>query len=220
MGILFILTFLQQYFVLFTTREARMFPPRHILLNRTQILLYINTAVAATNIYVPLYYIPIYFSFTHGDSTLMAAVRLLPFIAFLASTTMASGSLLPKVNYYWVIYLVGGAIMLVGSATMYTVNTDTPKANVYGYSIMLGAGTGLVFNLGFTFASITMMAQTGSGLDVQRVSSMQNLSQLGFQTVSLLIGGQIFQGLSMRNLNQSSAVKASLKQISERHCGN
>ncbi|KAK9482648.1 hypothetical protein V1527DRAFT_475809 [Lipomyces starkeyi] len=30
---------------------------------------------------------------------------------------------------------------------------------------------------------------------------MQNLSQLGFQTVSLLIGGQIFQGLSMRNLN-------------------
>lgn len=90
--------------------------------------------------------------------------------------------------------------MTVGSATMYTVNPNTPTANVYGYTIMLGAGTGLVFNLGFTVASITMMAQTGSGLDVQRVSSMQNLSQLGFQTVSLLVGGQIFQGLSMRYL--------------------
>ncbi|OKL64257.1 hypothetical protein UA08_00397 [Talaromyces atroroseus] len=199
-GVLFILTFLQQYFVVFTTREARMFPPRHVLLNMTQVLLYINTAVAAANIYIPLYYIPIYFSFAHGDSTLMAAVRLLPFIAFLASMTMVSGSLLPRINYYWVLYTVGGVLMTVGSATMYTVNPNTSIANVYGYTIMLGAGTGLVFNLGFTVASITIMAQTGSDLDVQRVSSMQNLSQLGFQTVSLLIGGQIFQSFSMKNL--------------------
>ena len=76
-----------------------MFPPRHILLNRTQTLLNINTAMAATNIYVPVYYIPVYFAFTQGDSELMAAVRLLPFICFLAVLNMASGSLLPRVNY-------------------------------------------------------------------------------------------------------------------------
>ena len=98
-GVLFACLFLQQYFVIFTTREARMFPPRHVLLNRTQVLLYINTAVAATNIYVPLYYIPVYFAFTHGDTALTAAVRLLPFIVFLACMTMASGSLLPRINY-------------------------------------------------------------------------------------------------------------------------
>jgi hypothetical protein len=76
-----------------------MFPPRHILMNRTQILLNINTAMAATNIYVPVYYIPIYFAFAHGDSALMAAVRLLPFICFLASLNMASGFLLPRISY-------------------------------------------------------------------------------------------------------------------------
>jgi hypothetical protein len=90
--------------------------------------------------------------------------------------------------------------MTIGGATMYSVGVDTPMANVYGYSIILGAGTGLVFNLGFTVAGVTIMAETGSSLDVQRVISMQNLSQLGFQTASLLIGGQIFQSLSMRNL--------------------
>lgn len=92
--------------------------------------------------------------------------------------------------------------MTCGAVTMYTVDNHTPTANVYGYSIMLGAGTGIVFNLGFTVASITMMQQTGSGLDVQRVSSMQNLSQLGWQLTSLLIGGQITQGLSFRNLSK------------------
>ena len=62
-----------------------MFPPGHILRNRTQVLLNINTAMAAANIYVPVYYIPLYFSFTRGDSELMAAVRLLPYICFLAT---------------------------------------------------------------------------------------------------------------------------------------
>lgn len=76
-----------------------MFPPGRILLNKTQMLLNINTAMAATNIYVPVYYIPLYCAFTHGDSELMAAVRLLPYICFLAVFNMASGSLLPRVNY-------------------------------------------------------------------------------------------------------------------------
>jgi hypothetical protein len=92
--------------------------------------------------------------------------------------------------------------MTIGSATMFTVTPATPIANVYGYSIILGAGTGLVFNLGFTVSGVTIMAETGNGLDLQRVISMQNLSQLGFQTLSLLIGGQIFQSLSMKNLTQ------------------
>jgi hypothetical protein len=98
-GALFVLVFLQQRFSLFTTPEARMFPPRNILWNRTQALLNINTAMAATNIYVPVYYIPLYFAFTQSDSELMAAVRLLPFICFLAVSNMLSGSLLPRVKY-------------------------------------------------------------------------------------------------------------------------
>ncbi|KAK8129051.1 hypothetical protein PG984_010159 [Apiospora sp. TS-2023a] len=201
-GGLFVMVFAQQYFAFLTTSEARMFPPSRLLLNKTQILLNTVTAMAATNIYVPVYYIPLYFAFTLGDSELMAAVRLLPYICFLAVLNMMSGALLPRVNYYWTLYLVGGVLMTIGSAAMFTVTPETTNANVYGYSIILGAGTGLVFNLGFTVSGVTIMAETGNALDLQRVISMQNLSQLGFQTLSLLIGGQIFQSLSFRNLSE------------------
>ncbi|CAG9948021.1 unnamed protein product [Clonostachys rosea f. rosea IK726] len=179
-GILFILTFLQQYFLLFTTVADRMVPPKHVLLNPTQLVLYVMTAVSATNIYVPLFYLPLYFAFARGDSTMQAA--------------------LTRNSTSWAIYLVGGVLMTAGSVAMYTVNSDTLPQYVYGYSILLGAGTGFVFNLGFSIASIKMFQQTGSGLDVQRVSSMQNLSQLGWQLVSLLIGGQMMQELSFKNL--------------------
>lgn len=98
-GVLLILMILQQYFCFLTTLETRMFPQAHILADRTLILLNIVTAAAAANIYVPLYFIPVYFVFVHGDSALMAAVRLLPYIAFLASCNMASGALLPLISY-------------------------------------------------------------------------------------------------------------------------
>lgn len=98
-GVLFILTFLQQYFVLFTTREARMFPPAHLLKDKSLILLNIGIGAGSANIVVPVYYIPIYFVFVHGDSALMAAIRLLPYILFLALTNLASGALLPRINY-------------------------------------------------------------------------------------------------------------------------
>jgi hypothetical protein len=101
----------------------------------------------------------------------------------------------------WILYLVGGILMAIGGGTFVTVTTDTALSNVYGYSIIMGAGTGLVFNLGFTVSGVTIMEETGNGLDVQRVISMQNLSQLGFQTLSLLIGGQMFQSLSIGNLS-------------------
>lgn len=98
-GLLLILVLLQQYFVVFTTRPARMFPPRHLLKDKELILLNIVTAAGATNIYVPVYYIPVYCSFVHGDSALMAAVRLLPYICFLASMNMLSGAFLPRISY-------------------------------------------------------------------------------------------------------------------------
>lgn len=98
-GVLMILTALQQRFKLFTSSENRMLPPGHILKSRSQILFNIQTAATVSNIYIPLYYIPLYFQFVHGDSAIKAAVRLLPFILVLVSTNMASGGSLPKIGY-------------------------------------------------------------------------------------------------------------------------
>ncbi|KAK4973105.1 hypothetical protein LTR42_006399 [Elasticomyces elasticus] len=199
-GVLLALLLLQQYFVLFTSLEGRMFPPGYILGDWTLVLLNIVTAAASVNIFIPVYFIPIYFIFVDGDSALMAAVRLLPYITFLAFMNIASGALLPKIGYYWAIFFAGGVFTTIGAATMFTVSVGTAKANIYGYSLLLGAGAGLTFQGAYTVGSVRIMMKTGSGLDVQRVISMLNLSQLGFSLASLLIGGQIFQSVAKRNL--------------------
>lgn len=73
--------------------------PVHLLKSRSQILFYFGTAAATTSLFVPVYYIPIYFQFVQNDTALMAAVRLLPFILVAISANMATGVILPKVGY-------------------------------------------------------------------------------------------------------------------------
>lgn len=98
-GVLLLATVLQQKFVVLTTPAQRMSPPGYILKDRSQILLNCQTFLTAMNIFVPLYYIPLYFQFVRHDSPLQAAVRLLTFMVLLVVANMAAGILLPKIGY-------------------------------------------------------------------------------------------------------------------------
>ncbi|MCJ1419595.1 hypothetical protein MMC32_005950 [Xylographa parallela] len=89
---------IQQYFNIFTTQANRMFALQ-LLRSRTQILLYFSTSAAVTALFVPVYYIPVYFQFVQNDTALMAAVRLLPFVLITISSNMAAGVILPKIGY-------------------------------------------------------------------------------------------------------------------------
>jgi hypothetical protein len=98
-GILLALLLAQQRFALFTTPENRMFPPGRLFHSRSQILLNIQTFLASWAIFVPLYYIPNYFQFALGDTAVMAAVSLLPFVIVVIVTNTITGILLPRIGY-------------------------------------------------------------------------------------------------------------------------
>lgn len=93
------LLIIQQRLHLLTTPGTRLYPPDYLLKSRTQLLLSLMTFCTITNIFLPLYYLPIYFQFVHGDDAVDTAVRLLPFVLLLISTNMASGLLLSKMGY-------------------------------------------------------------------------------------------------------------------------
>ncbi|KAJ2983069.1 hypothetical protein NQ176_g965 [Zarea fungicola] len=74
---------LQQYYCIFTAPSTRSFPG-HLLRSKVHTLLSICTASAVSSLYVPVYYIPVYFQFVKSDSPLKAAVRLLRVQALIA----------------------------------------------------------------------------------------------------------------------------------------
>jgi len=116
-AVLWIALAVQQTFNILTSFEKRLFPV-HLLKNREIILLFIACAAAGAEAYITVYYIPIYFQFTQGDSAIMAAVRLLPFIFLLITAIPASGALMSMWGYYKPFYLGGAVLALIGGVLM------------------------------------------------------------------------------------------------------
>ncbi|KAK3936554.1 putative MFS drug efflux [Diplogelasinospora grovesii] len=187
----------QQHFAIGTTVERRMFP-LHFLKSGTMIVLFLEVACCATCVFVPVYFLPLYFQFVKADSPILAGVRMLPYVAFQTVISILSGWLVGKTGYYVPWYIFAGALCIPGSALLYTVNQYTPLANVYGYEILLGLGSGAATQLTFAIASIKVAPE-----DIGRSTGWEAFAQLGGPTISLGMAQAIF-------LNKARAAIASL----------
>jgi hypothetical protein len=145
-GVLLLLFALQQRFTIGTTDTERIFPA-DFLRQPLMWLLFALMCSASTCVFVseitliesefadfqqiPTYYIPLYFQFVRGDSALIAAVRLLPFICLMVVFGFANGGLMSKFGYYMPWYLAGGILATSGGAlmSMYPGPGDKTKAN-------------------------------------------------------------------------------------------
>ncbi|KAL4756173.1 major facilitator superfamily domain-containing protein [Aspergillus foveolatus] len=168
-----------QYFCVFTTAATRSFPG-HLLRSRTQILLYITTTCANTGMFFTAYHIPIYFQFTQNNSSLMAAVRLLPYLLVTITCNLATGWVLFKVQYYMPLCLVSGALMTLAVGLFVSLlSPKTPTTQIYGFSILMAVGTGITMQLGYAVASLKLPPT-----DIFSAINLQKIAQTGASHLS------------------------------------
>lgn len=170
--------------------------PGHLLCERTQVLLYIETAAGITTLYVAIYFIPVYFQFVDGDNPLKAALRLLPYFIVAVSVNLASGYFLSAIKVYMLIYVIAGVFLTIGGALLTTyLRPQTSTSTIYGLSVVTAIGSGLAMLTGYSVASLTSKPEHAAA-----ALSLQNVSQLGGQVIALAIAGQIFQSCASKNL--------------------
>jgi hypothetical protein len=116
-GLVWLAFMLQQGLCILTTTQNRMFPI-HLFRKKEVALLFPISCCVSCVCFVPVYYIPLYFQFTRGDSTVQTAVRLLPYIVFLCIFMPGSGFLIGRWGYYKPAYVVGASLALVGAVLM------------------------------------------------------------------------------------------------------
>lgn len=176
----------QQHFTIGTAPERRMFP-MHFLKSGTMVVLFLEVACCATNVFVPVYFLPLYFQFVKADSAILAGVRMLPYVAFQSAIGILSGLVVGKTGYYVPWYIFAGIFCIAGAACLYTADQFTALANVYGYEILLGLGSGAATQLTFAVASLKV-----APADVGRSTGWEAFAQLGGPTISLSISQAIF----------------------------
>jgi hypothetical protein len=113
------------------------------------VILHIITACASTAMFIAIYYVPLMFQFSRGDSGLESAVRLLPFIVVPSLFIMGSGAFFPLVGYYIPFFILGGIFILIGGAFMFTVKVTTSTSFIYGFTVLIAIGAGLTAQVGY-----------------------------------------------------------------------
>lgn len=115
-----------------------------------------------------------------------AAVRLLPIVFTLVFGCVAGGITLAKVGVYSPFYILGTAMALVGASLFHVVSLDTPAANLYGYSILVGLGTGMFVQAGFSVAQAKVPAD-----QIAAATGFIALGQLIGPVITLSVAGTV-----------------------------
>lgn len=206
-GVVLVAFMLQQGFKIFTSEEHRIFPV-HFLRSRTMVLLYIATGAAGAAQGVVLYYTPLFFQFTRGDTPLQAAVRLLPFICLFIFFVMLAGATLPMVGRYNIYYLAGGGLITIGGALLCTIGVGTSTSRIYGYEAIAASGIGLLFQIGYAVAVAKVRPE-----DVPKAICYINVAQIGSVAVALAIAGTLFQNVGVHELEKAFAGRGFPKEF-------
>ncbi|KAJ5586729.1 uncharacterized protein N7459_002494 [Penicillium hispanicum] len=196
-GVLLLVFVLQQRFTVGTTDTERIFPA-DLLRFPLMWILFALMCAASTCVFVPTFYIPLYFQFVRGDSPLTAAVRLLPFIVLMVFFGLANGALMSKLGYYMPWYLAGGILTTTGGALMTgTIDEKSSVGCVYGYSVLIGIGAGMFIQTGFSVAQAKVSTSRASDA-ASFIALAQNLGIV----LALAISGAVFQNKALDELQK------------------
>lgn len=208
-GVLLVAFAIQQWFAWLTTPSDRMFPV-HLLKIKEANLLFVAAAGCNAAGFLPVYYIPVYFQFTRGDTALDAAVRLLPLIILLSATIIVNGYLMSKLGYYQPWYLIGGALALAGNAALSRIEPNTSTAKIYGYEVLIAIGSGAFIQAGYaTIQTVVQAADTAYAI------AFMMLAQFIGIVFGLSIGGAIFinQALKALRVILPTAPESDLRRV-------
>ncbi|KAL8896846.1 MAG: hypothetical protein Q9207_007511 [Kuettlingeria erythrocarpa] len=141
-GVLWVAFSIQQVTASFTSKAGRILPI-HILHSWEMWILIIQTGCSMSILFITIYYVPLYYQFVRGESTVRSAVDLLPFLFTSVFAMLASGRLISGFGWYKFWFVSGSSLALVMSACLYNTDLDTPRGKIYAYLVLGGIGIGL-----------------------------------------------------------------------------
>ncbi|KAF7303418.1 Major facilitator transporter-like protein [Mycena indigotica] len=137
------------------------------------------------------YYIPIFYQAVRHHSATQSGIDLLPFMMGTVLTVIGSGQLVGLFGRYHPFLLVAPLFLAVGSGLLYTVSPSTTSAQLVGFQILAGIGTGM----GMQNSLLAMQVEFRSAAEVRllgQATSMASFAQFLGGTLGLGIAEPVF----------------------------
>jgi EmrB/QacA subfamily drug resistance transporter len=174
-------------FVLIESRVPEPIVPLGLFRIRTFTVSVASMFLAAFGFFTLVIFLPRWFQTVAGDSATASGYSLLPLLAGLIFSAIASGQIVARVGRYKT--LICGSLALLGVGLLLATNlhADTARTTLWLWMILAGVG------IGPSFAVFTLIVQNAVSPDRIGVatSSLTFFQQIG-GTVGLTIGGTLF----------------------------
>ncbi|TVY16350.1 Efflux pump DEP3 [Lachnellula arida] len=178
----------------FVAAEHKLLPVQ-FMKTKDLIILPIQAFLVAGAMFMSIYYTPLIFQFTRGDSPLEAGVRILPLICMIVFGSLLNGVVMPRLGYYMPWYIVGNAMLVVGAALMTTIKASTSNAAIYGFTVLIGLGVGC-----YQSAGIAVVSALAPASEVNNAVSLMTIAQVVGTILALSVSGSIFQNIALSKL--------------------
>ena len=178
---------LQQGRAILTTKRDRLLPVQTLREGEGMLILVIETACSIGILFIGLNYIPIFLQSVWSETALSAAIQLLPLIFTAVVFMLLTGSLVERLGYYALWYMAGSLLAVAGTALMYTVDSSSSHARIYGYSVLFSAGVSLYIQASYPLAQAKVRPNQASD-----AVTIIGCTQLGSIAIFLAVANSIF----------------------------
>ncbi|KAI0973527.1 major facilitator superfamily domain-containing protein [Xylaria arbuscula] len=184
---------IQQYLSFWTVE--RIFPIQ-LATHWEMVILFVWTSVTISNLVVTVYSLPLHFQFAFGQSSLGSGIYTIPFVGAIIVSIGTSGPVFARYSYYKMWFLGGGALMLIGSSLLTTINYSTSYGAISGFAIISGLGVGPVVQLGYTVAQM----KVPQGSSPPDATAFLTCAQMAGLALSLGIATSVFLNLATNRI--------------------
>lgn len=134
-----------------------------------------------------------------GDTAIEAGIKLLPFLIAVVISSIACGSLITAFGYYNPVILFETAILTVGAGLITTFWLDTSFSKWFGYQVLAGLGTGVLFQAGIIVVQNVLPLE----LIPQATACVQFFQSLG-GAIFIALAQTVFQNGLIKNMKRDA----------------
>ncbi|KAL7323511.1 hypothetical protein PS15p_211397 [Mucor circinelloides] len=180
-------------------------PPR-LFTNRSVVSVILTNWFFGMTFFSAVYYLPIYFQVVRNDSAMWSGIRLIPMQLVLTVLSTIVGVTISKTGVYRPLICVGMALLTMWIGLFSLFKEDTPFSQIYGITIIGGAGLGCLFS-----STIIALQASVEPKDIAVVTGLGNFARilggaLGVAISSAVLNSQLTQELP-KYLPMEEAVK-------------
>lgn len=147
------------------------------------------------------YYLPLFFQSVMSATPLLSGVLLLPLIVCMAVSGIVAGVLIHRTGRFRELIWVGTTTLCLANGLFISVNAHTSIAKVIGFELLLGFGSGLLFE-----APIIAIQTVAKQQDVATATSTYTFIRSMALAMAVVIGGLVFQnGMSKQSSSLAHA---------------